>query len=1065
MTDTGLRVTLDGSQARPAAVGLANDLDRLSKAGTGATTSVDKLDTEIKSAGSGMSATAARAQALVAAQDRLTSAAKGSEAAITALSADLRNQSAAARSTEAALQALTSDLRANAEAQRVLAAAITGANQRSREQVGAARSAEAANDAAAGSARDLAKAQGGVNASSALLARSAGSLGGLLGGLSIATLVQQSIALSIEFDRLDQRFKTVFGSANSAGGELAFVRGEADRLGASFSDLAGQYSGLAAASKGTSLEGQKTRDIFSAIAEASGKLQLTTEQTSGALLAVQQIISKGTVSAEELRGQLGERLPGAFQIAARAMGVTTAELGKLLEQGSLASDVFLPKFAEELRKTFGTDASTRIESLASNFSRLRSEIQLAVTEANKFPNQNFGSVAGFLANRIAEGRKFTEQANATELQFRRQFGTGDLAGAIEEQRAVLRANPFKPQIDPFAPIIPKFSVVPPASAGTPITGPGILGEGVQLADAAKLLDYKKESIKLSQDIAGLTNVQRVQQSILNGELKGRNILEREAALDVARKQDALAAQKSAGKADPKRQSEAERYLATLQGQVDVLGLSTEAAELYRIKLAQGVTPAQIAHAEALLATKKAFANQEQVKGYLDGLQQQADLLGKSTTEAELYKLSLIDGVTPAQQATAIALRATIDAQADFNSNQQKSRALIEATRTPLEQYVAQLDELQKLQKAGVAGGGIDSATYDRAVEAARKSYEESGKAAKGSLDEINVFADQAARNIQSSLADAIVSGFDDGAKGALISFAKFLQRASAEALAADITGAIFGGKDKGKGGDSLSLVGLLGKGFSSIGSLFGGGETAAKGGNLSGAGGIGGSVIALSGAAFASPAAADTGGIGGSVLSLAGNAFGIPSGDTLGGLVSDFGGLLGDAKAGDSLGGLLGDFGGLLGDGGLSGILGSLGSSLSGLFGGSSGGGLFASLSGLFGGGSGAASAGGLASLFSGFGFADGGRPPVGQFSLVGEQGPELLFMDRPGTVIPNDISQGLLGGKQQPITVNAPPVTVQNIVVESEEAARRYSKGAEGQADVLNHIRRNPTVVKQATR
>ena len=40
--------------------------------------------------------------------------------------------------------------------------------------------------------------------------------------------------------------------------------------------------------------------------------------------------------------------------------------------------------------------------------------------------------------------------------------------------------------------------------------------------------------------------------------------------------------------------------------------------------------------------------------------------------------------------------------------------------------------------------------------------------------------------------------------------------------------------------------------------------------------------------------------------------------------------------------------------------------------------------------------------LFKMFGFADGGRPPVGRPSIVGERGPELFVPDRAGTIIPN---------------------------------------------------------------
>lgn len=37
-------------------------------------------------------------------------------------------------------------------------------------------------------------------------------------------------------------------------------------------------------------------------------------------------------------------------------------------------------------------------------------------------------------------------------------------------------------------------------------------------------------------------------------------------------------------------------------------------------------------------------------------------------------------------------------------------------------------------------------------------------------------------------------------------------------------------------------------------------------------------------------------------------------------------------------------------------------------------------------------------------GFAHGGRPPVGKPVMVGEHGPEMVVMDRPGTVVPNEV-------------------------------------------------------------
>jgi lambda family phage tail tape measure protein len=59
----------------------------------------------------------------------------------------------------------------------------------------------------------------------------------------------------------------------------------------------------------------------------------------------------------------------------------------------------------------------------------------------------------------------------------------------------------------------------------------------------------------------------------------------------------------------------------------------------------------------------------------------------------------------------------------------------------------------------------------------------------------------------------------------------------------------------------------------------------------------------------------------------------------------------------------------------------------------------------------------------NGMGYASGGEPPVGQASLVGENGPELFVPKQAGTIIPNNTLQGMMGsGSNQPsITYNGP--------------------------------------------
>lgn len=62
------------------------------------------------------------------------------------------------------------------------------------------------------------------------------------------------------------------------------------------------------------------------------------------------MLGKGKVTAEELRQQLGDRLPGAFGLMAKAVGVGVEELDKMMANGELLSGEVLPKFGKELRR-------------------------------------------------------------------------------------------------------------------------------------------------------------------------------------------------------------------------------------------------------------------------------------------------------------------------------------------------------------------------------------------------------------------------------------------------------------------------------------------------------------------------------------------------------------------------------------------------------------------------------------------------------------------------------------------------------------------------------------------
>lgn len=199
-------------------------------------------------------------------------------------------------------------------------------------------------------------------------------LRGTLATLGITLVAREMLNAGLAMDRLERSTAAALGSQSMAARELAFVRREAQRLGIYFPVLAQGYAGLAAATRGTVLAGQQTREIFLAVAEAGRAMNLSQEQIAGTLTALQQIAGKGTVSMEELRQQLGDRLPGAMQIAARSMGMTVAEFVKMVAAGELLSAEFLPAFARGMRDAAAAGVELSQNSPAAEFERLKTAI-------------------------------------------------------------------------------------------------------------------------------------------------------------------------------------------------------------------------------------------------------------------------------------------------------------------------------------------------------------------------------------------------------------------------------------------------------------------------------------------------------------------------------------------------------------------------------------------------------------------------------------------------------------------------------------------------------------------
>ena len=190
----------------------------------------------------------------------------------------------------------------------------------------------------------------------------------LFSGISSGVSRAQDEAVAL--DSLEAALKAVSVTTEEYATNQAFLNRVTDQYGVALIDTNKTFKNFYASSTLAGISAEETRKIYESVIDATSVLKLSQEDTNGVLLAFGQIASKGKVQAEELRGQIGERLPGAYSIAAKAMGVTQQELNKMLETGKVLSSDFLPKFAQQLKNTFSYGGQD-VEGLNATLNRAR----------------------------------------------------------------------------------------------------------------------------------------------------------------------------------------------------------------------------------------------------------------------------------------------------------------------------------------------------------------------------------------------------------------------------------------------------------------------------------------------------------------------------------------------------------------------------------------------------------------------------------------------------------------------------------------------------------------------
>lgn len=259
---------------------------------------------------------------------------------------------------------------------------------------------------------------------------------------------------SSEVQSLQVRLNSIAGGNNQGMAAMQDLASLANKLGLDFVSLADNFVQFTGAAKASGMEVRKAEQIFKSMSVAIAGSGASAETAKRAMTAMTQMLGKGKISAEELRGQLGEAMPQAFGIMAKSLGVTTQQLDKMMANGQLIASEVLPKFAKEMEKAFGGDAQKLAEGMQANVNRLNNAWQAYMANLGE---RFYGSMGG--AQVLADMLEYWNKINLTHDQYMSRETARLLNNAQEKASAEATLESMKSQGKTLEQLVHSFKVL------------------------------------------------------------------------------------------------------------------------------------------------------------------------------------------------------------------------------------------------------------------------------------------------------------------------------------------------------------------------------------------------------------------------------------------------------------------------------------------------------------------------------------------------------------------------------------------------------------------------------
>ena len=162
---------------------------------------------------------------------------------------------------------------------------------------------------------------------------------------------QACLEAALQADRISKAYTTITGSSSAAQAQLSYLYDVSNRLGLQFQSTAESAKIIFAAGKARPIE-KDLNSIFEAGVRRCRSC-LVPRRYAGCFSCSRPDDQQGQSAGRRIARAAWRTSPGAFQLAAKAMGMTTAELDKFMADGKLTAEDLLPKLAKVMREDFG----------------------------------------------------------------------------------------------------------------------------------------------------------------------------------------------------------------------------------------------------------------------------------------------------------------------------------------------------------------------------------------------------------------------------------------------------------------------------------------------------------------------------------------------------------------------------------------------------------------------------------------------------------------------------------------------------------------------------------------